>query len=243
MLVACRKYTLEVLSLPKYDYTWAFKRLSVPEQHELAWEGVEAHIGTVRGLRCLALRRSCRTKPPRTQRTVREKEIAVRDIFVSKPSALTEHQQGFWQQMSTRLKERSLRLRTLGTTDYSNVAPIGAVKELMNQCRGAVILGFAQMRVIEGVSKEGTEKQEALTEKLLPTPWNHIEAGMAFALGLPVLVVKEAGVGGGVFDLGTSDRFIHEVTLPGGEKWLQSAAFLQPLNQWMEDVANRDAGR
>ncbi len=166
----------------------------------------------------------------------------MRDVFVSKPSTLTEHQQEFWQQLKTRLEERSLRIRTLGTTDYSNDAPIGAVKNVMDQCQGAVILGFKQIRMIEGVSKEGTEKQETLKGNLLPTPWNHIEAGMAFAFGLPMLVVKEAGVGGGVFDLGTSDKFIHEVTLPG-EMWLRSEAFLQPLNQWVEDVTSRSSGR
>lgn len=165
----------------------------------------------------------------------------MRDVFVSKPNTVTERQQMFWQQVKTRLEERSLRPRTLGATDYSNVAPIGAVKNVMVQCQGAIILGFRQIRLIDGVAKEGTERQEVLTEHLLPTAWNHIEAGMAFALGLPVLVVKEAGVSGGVFDLGVSDRFIHEVTLPG-EEWLRSDAFLQPLNEWVEDVARHCTG-
>lgn len=55
-----------------------------------------------------------------------------------------------------------------------------------------------------------------------------------------MLVVKEAGVSGGVFDLGVSDRFVREVTLPGEE--LRSDAFLQPLNEWVADVARRCAG-
>lgn len=165
----------------------------------------------------------------------------MRDVFVSKPNTITERQQRFWQQLKTRLEERSLRPRTLGATDYSNATPIGAVKNVMEQCQGAAILGFSQIRVIEGLAKEGTDKQEDLTEHLLPTAWNHIEAGMAFALGLPVLIVKEEGVSGGVFDLGVSDRFIHEVTLPA-EEWLRSDAFLQPLNEWVGDVMRRHTG-
>ena len=35
----------------------------------------------------------------------------------------------------------------------------------------------------------------------MSTPWNQVEAGMAAALGLPVLVVREPGVVGGVFEL------------------------------------------
>lgn len=164
----------------------------------------------------------------------------MRDVFVSKPSAVAEYQTQILEGVETALLERSLRPRTLGTTDYPNIAPVDAVKEVMSECHGAVILGLKQIRVIRGVAKEGTEKEEALAEYHLPTAWNHIEAGMAFALGQPVLIIREEGVSGGVFEVGSSDRYIHEVTVPGDE-WLRSDAFLQPLNRWVEDVIRHDA--
>lgn len=138
------------------------------------------------------------------------------------------------------LQERDLRPRTLGTTDYPNIAPIGAVKDVMSRCHGAVVLGLKQIRVIQGVAREGTEKEEGLAEHHLATAWNHIEAGMAFSFELPVLIIREEGVSEGVFEVGASDRYIHEVTMPG-DKWLRSTAFLQPLNQWVEDVVRHDA--
>ena len=44
---------------------------------------------------------------------------------------------------------------------------------------------------------------------LFPTPWNHIEAGILFGLKLPLLVFREDGIRGGIFDDGVKDAFVH----------------------------------
>lgn len=46
---------------------------------------------------------------------------------------------------------------------------------------------------------------------IIPTPWNHLEAGILFGLKLPLLIFKEDGVEGGVFDYGITDVFVHEM--------------------------------
>lgn len=164
----------------------------------------------------------------------------MRDVFVSRPNALAEHQRNFWESLRTRLTERGVNPRTVGATDYASDAPVGKVKEVMSECHGVIILGLKQVRVIEGVSKEGTEKQTSLTECSFPTAWNHIEAGIAYALELPMLILKEPGINEGLFEKGTSEKYIHEATLPGNE-WLNSQGFLQPLNSFLEDIVKHDA--
>ncbi len=85
----------------------------------------------------------------------------------------------------------------------------------MAECQGAIILGLRQINVLDAVLKEGTiQESRSMPSNFLPTPWNQIEAGMAFMLGLPTLIIKEDGVWGGVFDVGSSDRFVHQVSLP-----------------------------
>lgn len=79
----------------------------------------------------------------------------------------------------------------------------------MESCEGAIILELEQLHVVDGRDKTGADSEEHVEDLNLPTPWNHIEAGMAFMLDLPMLIVKEEGVEGGVFDVGNSDRFIH----------------------------------
>jgi hypothetical protein len=79
-----------------------------------------------------------------------------------------------------------------------------------------VILGFSQFTTLRGVWKEGTPYEKIQrSAAAFPTPWNQLEAGVLFALDLPLLVFRERYVSGGIFDNGVSDLFIHE--LPSGK--------------------------
>jgi len=57
--------------------------------------------------------------------------------------------------------------------------------------------------------------REPAKDAKFPTPWNQLEAGILFSLRLPLMVFREQGVFGGIFDLGTSDVFINP--LPVGK--------------------------
>ena len=46
----------------------------------------------------------------------------------------------------------------------------------------------------QAFERRGGPKEGALSEVKLPTPWNHIEAAMSYARGLPLMVVVEAGL-------------------------------------------------
>src|SRR3954447_20890464 len=98
------------------------------------------------------------------------------------------------------LEERGCAARTLGRTDYPNKAPMTAVRELMTECEGVIVLGLRQIEVIDGIVKPGSGEERTLRGEFLPTPWNQLEAGVAFALELPLMLIKEHGVEGGVFD-------------------------------------------
>jgi hypothetical protein len=78
-----------------------------------------------------------------------------------------------------------------------------------------VILGFGQFTATTGTWKSGTKAEAAiLTPLKFPTPWNHLEAGILFALGRPLLVFREDGLSGGVFDPGVTDVFVHQIPQP-----------------------------
>ena len=84
---------------------------------------------------------------------------------------------------------------------------------MATHCSGGVILGFEQFQCNGGVYKRGAKgvrKEEG--EVVFPTPWNHLVAGILYSLGFPLLVFKEAGISGGVFDPGVTDVFVH--TMP-----------------------------
>ncbi|MGA2452021.1 MAG: hypothetical protein ABSG93_00755 [Solirubrobacteraceae bacterium] len=157
-----------------------------------------------------------------------------RSVFVSKPNALNLEQALFWDRLRQILIERGLAPRTLGETDYPNSAPIDAVRRVLDDCDGAIILGMVQLRVADGLLKAGSPSEQNATGTLWPTAWNHIEAAMAFMRDLPLLIVRERGISGGVFDVGNTDRFVHQADM--SPDWLASEPFLQPFNEWLEEI-------
>jgi hypothetical protein len=149
---------------------------------------------------------------------------------------VTVEQDAFLQSLTERLVERSLNPRTVGVSDFGNDAPLTTVRRLLDECHGALVVGLAQTLVVTGVSKPGTSREAPIANQHLPTPWNQLEAGIAFAMNLPLLIVRERSVHpDGVFDPQIADRFVHQADLTS--EWLGSPAFLQPLNEWVADCS------
>jgi hypothetical protein len=68
-----------------------------------------------------------------------------------------------------------------------------------------------------------------------PTPWNQLEAGILFSLGVPLLVFRDQHVSGGVFDKGVTDLFVHQ--LPDPNKSKESRKALQEvIRKWASKV-------
>jgi hypothetical protein len=79
-----------------------------------------------------------------------------------------------------------------------------------------MILGFVQQYASVAVSKPRSSLEKKIRDLSVPTPWNHLEAGILFGLRLPLLVFREDKISGGIFDVGTSDIFIHPMPKVGG---------------------------
>ena len=86
------------------------------------------------------------------------------------------------------------------------------------------------------------------------TPWNQLETGILFGLGLPLFVLREDGIEGGIFDIGSADIIIHSMPMPGptwdpsrsraGELKNPAAeeGFKQALLRWQSMVSNHYYG-
>ena len=140
-------------------------------------------------------------------------------VFVSCPTDLNAAQDAQRQIILKMLKALNLEARALGRSDYPADLPLREVLVIAKHCSGGVILGFNQLTATAGVWKEGTAKQKPIAAPAnIPTPWNHLEAGILFSLGKPLLVFREDGVDGGVFDPGVTDVFVHKMPDPTKSK-------------------------
>ena len=130
-------------------------------------------------------------------------------MFVSRPTWVASSFQDGLEGFLGFLDSMGLKPRTIGTTDHPSKAPLDEVIRLMDLCAGVIILGYPQI-----IATSGTLKDQPLAGPLtLSTEWNHIEAGLAYARALPLLVIHHTGVSRGIFDRGAISNFIHELNL------------------------------
>ncbi|MDQ2659094.1 MAG: hypothetical protein M3Y03_01610 [Verrucomicrobiota bacterium] len=136
-------------------------------------------------------------------------------VFVSSPTSLSPSQEAARSLIIQQLDDNDLEPRALGRSDYPTELPLREVLLIARHCSGGIILGFEQFRAETGLLKPGTTAEKRLTTATsFPTAWNHLESGILFGLRLPILVFREEGISGGVFDNGVSDVFVHPIPSP-----------------------------
>ena len=157
-------------------------------------------------------------------------------VFVSCPTTLNRKQNDLRNLLIDLLNELNIEPRALGKSDYPKDYPLKEVAIIAKRCSGGIILGFEQLRVQKGISKFGTKDKKRISSLvLLPTVWNHIEAGILFGLRLPLLIFKEKDVSGGVFDAGITDAFIH--TFPDKLTLQKRNEIKQVVQKWFAEVS------
>jgi len=156
-------------------------------------------------------------------------------VFVSCPTSLSAEQEEARAVVLRQLKRYKLTARALGRSDYPTELPLREVLVIAKHCAGGVILGFEQFRSLTGISKRGTAEERNIdTATAFPTPWNNLEAGILFGLGLPLLIFRSTGISGGIFDTGVTDVFIHPMPSAGRNEGLDDV-FLK----WQSSVRQR----
>lgn len=159
-------------------------------------------------------------------------------VFVSSPTLLNSSQEKARNRIVEHLNTLNLEPRALGRSDYPTVCPLREVYVIAKHCSGGIILGFEQIRVTQGKIKPGTDLEKEITPLAplsIPTPWNQLEAGIMFGLRLPLLIFKQEGVSGGVFDNGVTDVFVHKINL-GTWKKSDTDALKEVFLKWHSKV-------
>lgn len=143
-------------------------------------------------------------------------------VFASVPSKLNDRQLLSKSLVSSRLIAGGLEPRTVGGSDPAMRNPLHEVRTLARHCAGGIILGYSQITATVAQTlqwkygEDGAQvvKPRRIKRYIAATPWNQLETGILFGLGLPLFVLKEEGVDGGIFDAGSSDVLVHTMPMP-----------------------------
>jgi hypothetical protein len=139
-------------------------------------------------------------------------------VFVSAPSAdnLNRDQEKSTEIIYDLVSRYKLEWRALGRSDYPHNVPLKEVLRLAKRCSGGIILGYEQFRSAGGEYKSGSARASTTSETVrFPTAWNNLEAGILFSCDLPIMIFREPGISGGVFDVGTTEVFVHPMPAAG----------------------------
>lgn len=116
------------------------------------------------------------------------------NVFVSVGGTATDAQEAFVRAVEDRLRSEGLVPHTVGRNTFSADAPLKTITELLDKCSGTVVIALERMYFASGIEKRGGSKEASLSEVKLPTPWNQIEAAMAYSRNHPLMVIVESGL-------------------------------------------------
>lgn len=163
-------------------------------------------------------------------------------VFLSYPRPNNVQQRQLVERVRDYLHDRDLEPRTLGVSDYDTEVPLASIRRLMLECNGVLVFALRRYRIDGGAAvfldKSGQHAERDISGKWITSPWCHIEAGMGFQLGLPVLAFREEGVlADGVLEQGVMASYMPEVSLDSDiESFLVSPEWRQLINRFEADV-------
>jgi len=114
-------------------------------------------------------------------------------VFISKGSTANKKQQDFVDAVLDRLNLVDISPRIMNENEWSHEQPLKAIKKIINDCSGIVIIAFNRTEFASGMEHKG-KNSILLKDIKLPTTWNHIEAAIAYSYNMPLLVIAEEGL-------------------------------------------------
>lgn len=171
-------------------------------------------------------------------------------IYMSVGKTHLPSQRRFVEAVKGQLRELGMEPCTLGDTQYSYLSPLEAIRREMSRCHGAVILGLERTHCLIGYDRQGSPHEIEFTHRRLPTVWCHLEAGMAYQAGLPLLILRENTLHiEGILDPAISGYFVFSFSLaemtesiPNDMKelissWAEAVRkhFMGKASAWVED--------
>lgn len=115
-------------------------------------------------------------------------------VFLSCGTPYTAQQEEFIAAVEAHLKSHRCLPQTVGRSNYSVRQPAQAIRDLIGECRGAIVIAFERTRIIEAVERPDSPQEITLGSESHPTIWNQMEAAMAYSRRLPILTFVQSGL-------------------------------------------------
>lgn len=162
----------------------------------------------------------------------------MKKIFLSRATVLPNEYIDSFNHFESFLKEHECEIKTLGVTMFTSSTPLKAINSEIQKCDGCIIFGTPQMIVNQTILKPNTTNQKKIenTSISFSTPWNQIEAALAYAHEKPLMIISDELIHQeGFFENSTSKNFIQRYNLKSS-KWYNSQAFIEITQDWLKKI-------
>lgn len=165
------------------------------------------------------------------------------NVFLSRPTPHEEGQKLLLNRIVRRLERRGLTARTIGDTDYGR-EPMPHIRSVMMDCNGLLGIGFRRFHIASGSDRPqsitDSHSHGDIENRWLTSPYIHLEAAIAFQIGLPVLLFAEEGViQEGALESGVMIMYpptFDSRTAQSRRRFLESLQWRQLIDTWEGEV-------
>lgn len=133
-------------------------------------------------------------------------------IFFSMPGCMTKEQELLTKEYKRILETKKFNVIYYYRDIYPGFGQFNKVRQSILESHAMVAFGFKQINIEKGVYRPNTSEKEELNNRWMPTPWNELEIGMGLMKGLPILLIKDAGIDSGAFNNGLSECFTASIS-------------------------------
>lgn len=160
-------------------------------------------------------------------------------VFVSCGSTYTDRQEKFVRRIEAYLKAHGCIPTTVGRNLFLSRQPVESARDLIAGCHGAVVIAFERTRIVSGLEKPGAADQKRIRNEAQPTVWNHMEAAMAYAQRVPLLIIVENGL----MRQGMLSKRLEWKSLETdmSPDYVDGEEFQQTFSHWLSLVKSRQA--
>ena len=155
-------------------------------------------------------------------------------VFLSVGSTGTTLQREATETIFAVIEAAGLSPRQMEKNEWSSEQPLRAIRKVIDQCHGAVIIAFTRYEFPVGIEHAKNDAKIDLSDARFPTVWNQIEAALAYSRSMPLLVVCEQGLREDGLLEGKYDWKVFPTTFEPHE--LRSERFLGYVGSWKQLV-------
>jgi hypothetical protein len=160
------------------------------------------------------------------------------DVFISIPTPKSDTQQAIKRSILGIVRSLGFSPRTVGSSDEDSDFPSGPpfahVIRVMKECSGVLVVAYEKNSAEGFTTNSASSTPTRHAQATLATPWNHAEAGIAYSLDLPTLVLCQKELfREGVLEnnvIGYVQDFVAEDLMP------LRPALSGRINNWAEGV-------